>query len=76
MLMKTASTLAKAGNGIIGTDEEAFTNVTDAMALLLRTSQDTSVDRRTKILNGHSIHKKYVQVASRDVPITGSALWE
>ena len=39
--MKAAFALAKAGDCIIGTDEEAFTNVTDAMALLLRTSQDS-----------------------------------
>ena len=47
-MMKATCALAKAGYSIIDTGEEAFRNVTNARALLLRTFKDISFDRRTK----------------------------
>ena len=71
-LTKSMSILAEVSDKITETEaaSDLLVKVTDAMALINRSSQDISYDRGRKIVNGPSIHPKYKKLASSEVPIT------
>ena len=74
MLLKTTYALAKVSNDLIETasaqNKEQLKNAMYAMALIMKTSHDISVDRRVNIVNAQNVNKNYRRLASSDVPIT------
>lgn len=63
MLVKASCALAKIANTLVlkavAESKEQLKELTDATALVLKTSHELSVDRRAKIVHGPSVNKKY-----------------
>ena len=45
--------------------------LTDVMALVVKTVQDLSTDRRVKIVSGPNVNKTYKKLAFSEVPVPG-----
>ncbi|XP_070182738.1 transcriptional regulator ATRX homolog [Littorina saxatilis] len=74
MLLKATFALAKISDDLVqsaSTQSKAMLKtVMDAVALILKTVHELSVDRRSRIVNAQNVNKKYRKLNSNDIPIT------
>ena len=78
MLLKATFALTNVCNELIENSgpekKNMLREITDAMALILKTSNEMSLERRGKIVNAQNVNRKYRKLASGEIPVTSQLL--